>query len=133
MSTIDQTTRKEDGGNVLTGFLRNTLQTGLGVAENMHQTAVEIPLNMLKGVGVSEEQTSALKDKHRNLLRGMYGSIDSIASQFVDVGEKQAAKLSAEIRDRVESNTAAKADVSAVDEPAVDETTKEEPAADIES
>jgi hypothetical protein len=117
MSTIDQTTRKDERVSFLTGFLRNTLQTGLGVAENMHQTAVEIPLNMLKGVGVSEEQTSALKDKHRNLLRGMYGSIDSIASQFVDVGEKQATKLSAEIRDRVESSKAAKEEESAEEEP----------------
>ncbi len=123
MSTIDQTTRKDDGGNVLIGFLRNTLETGLGAAETMHQTAVEIPLNMLKGVGVSEEQTSALKDKHRNLLRGMYGSIDSIASQFVDVGEQQAAKLSAEIHDRVESSKAAKEE-----EPAEEKLT-----ADVES
>ena len=123
MSTIDQTTRKVDGGSVLTGFLRNTLQTGLGVAENMHQTAVEIPLNLLKGVGVSEEQTSALKDKHRNLLRSMYGSIDSIASQFVDVGEQQAEKLSAGIHDRLESSKAAKEE-----EPA-----EEEPTADVES
>jgi len=128
MSTIDQTTRKVDGGSILTGFLRNTLQTGLGVAENMHQTAVEIPLNMLKGVGVSEEQTSALKDKHRNLLRGMYGSIDSIASQFVDIGEKQAAKLTTEIRDRVESNQAAREEA-----PAEDVSVEEEPTADVES
>jgi hypothetical protein len=89
----------------------------------MHQTAVEIPLNMLKGVGVSEEQTSALKDKHRNLLRSMYGSIDSIASKFVDVGEDQAAKFSAEIRDRVESSKAAKEE-----EPAEEKLT-----ADVES
>jgi hypothetical protein len=128
MSTIDQTTRKEDGGNVLTGFLRNTLQTGLGVAETMHQTAVEVPLNMLQVVGVSEEQTSALKDKHRNLLRSMYGSIDSIASQFVDVGENQAAKLSAEIRDRVESSKAAREE-----EPAEEASVEEERTAEVES
>lgn len=113
MSTIDQTTRKEDGGNVLTGFLRNTLQTGLGVAEKMHQSAVEVPLNMLKSVGVPEEKSSELKDKHRSLLRGMYGSIDSIATQCVDLGEKQASILTTGIRDLVDSNKAAQEETTA--------------------
>jgi hypothetical protein len=104
MSEFDQTTRKDEKSSGLTGFFRNTLHTGLGVAENMHQSAMEVPLNLLKGVGVSEEQTTELKDKHRNLLRGMYGSIDSIASKFVDVGEEKATKLATEIRDRVDNN-----------------------------
>ena len=128
MTTIDQTTRKDHGNDVLIGFLRNTLQTGLSVAENMHRSAVEIPLNMLKGVGVSEEQTSALKDKHRNLLRGMYGSIDSIASQFVDVGEKQAARFVAEFRNR-----AASGDEPAEEESAQEESAQEESAVEVES
>ena len=97
MNTINQTTQK--AGNGVAGLLRSGLKTGLGVAEGMHQFAVEIPLNMLKVVGVSDEQTSALKDKHRSLLRGMYGSIDSVATQMTDVGEKQATLLADGIRD----------------------------------
>ena len=98
MNTINQTTQKVSNGGVAS-LLRSGLKTGLGVAEGMHQFAVEIPLNMLKVVGVSDEQTSALKDKHRSLLRGMYGSIDSVATQMTDVGEKQATLLADGIRD----------------------------------
>ena len=97
MNTINQTTQKADNG--VAGLLRSGFKTGLGVAEGMHQFAVEIPLNMLKVVGVSDEQTSALKDKHRSLLRGMYGSIDSVATQMTDVGERQATLLADGIRD----------------------------------
>jgi len=98
MNSTDQTTRKDVSGGV-TSLLRSSLKTGLGVAEGMHQFAVEIPLNMLKVVGVSDEQTTTLKDKHRSLLRGMYGSIDSVATQMTDVGEKQASLLVDGIRD----------------------------------
>ena len=97
MNTINQTTQKADYG--VASLLRSGLKTGLDVAEGMHQFAVEIPLNMLKVVGVSDEQTSALKDKHRSLLRGMYGSIDSVATQMTDAGEKQATLLADGIRD----------------------------------
>ena len=97
MNSIDQTIQKTSSG--VTGLLRSGLKTGLGVAEGMHQFAVEVPLNMLKVVGVSDEQTSALKDKHRSLLRSMYGSIDSVATQMTDVGEKQATLLADGIRD----------------------------------
>ena len=111
MNSIDQTIQKTSSG--VTGLLRSGLKTGLGVAEGMHQFAVEIPLNMLKVVGVSDEQTSALKDKHRNLLRGVYGSIDSVATQMTDVGEKQATLLADGIRDltkgvKAEAKTAEK-------------------------
>jgi hypothetical protein len=102
MNSIDQTTRNADSAGVAS-LLRSTLKTGLGVAENMHQFAVEIPLNMLKVVGVSDEQTSALKDKHRKLLRGMYGSIDAAASQMAEVGERQATLLADGIRKLADS------------------------------
>jgi hypothetical protein len=105
MNTIDQTTRKDDNG--VAGMLRSSLKTGLGVAEHMHQFAVEIPLNMLKVVGVSDEQTTALKDKHRNLLRGLFGSIDSVATQMTEVGERQASLLAEGIRDLADDNKAA--------------------------
>jgi hypothetical protein len=97
MTTIDQTPRKDDTAQGFTGLFKSGVQMGLGVAEYMHQAAVEIPLNMLPVIGVSDEQTTALKDKHRNLLRGMYGSIGSVTSQFVEVGKKQAGLLAAGI------------------------------------
>ena len=97
MTTIEQTARKNEAVDGFTGILRGSFQAGLRIAESMHQFAVEIPLNMLQIVGVSDEQTTALKEKHRNLLRGMYGSIDSVVTKFADSGEEQAGKLASEL------------------------------------
>jgi len=83
MTTVTQKPRNEEKGGVA-GFLKNTFQVGLGAAEDIHQAAMEVPLSMLKGVGVSEEDTTALKDKHRGLLRSVYGSIDSLTVKGVD-------------------------------------------------
>lgn len=98
MGKVNQTTQKEAGKSGFAGVLRGTFQAGLGVAENMHQLAVEIPLSMLPGVGVSEEKTTELKNKHRNLLRGMYGSIDSLTTKAMDVGADAADRLTAEVK-----------------------------------
>lgn len=98
MSTTEQTTGQERQTVGVIGFLRNSFQTGIGVAEKMHQAAVEIPLNMVPESVASAEQTTALKDKHRNLLRSMYGSIDAIANKAMDVGAEQAARFADSIR-----------------------------------
>jgi len=102
MSTSEQTTRQDQQTAGVAGILRNAFQAALGVAENMHQTAVEIPLNMVPEFVASKEQTTALKDKHRNLLRGMYGSIDSLATKAMDIGAEQAARLAEGVSDMAE-------------------------------
>jgi len=99
MSTSGQTTRQDQQTAGVAGFLRNTFQAALGVAENMHQSAIEIPLSMVPKSVASEEQTTALKDKHRNLLRGMYGSVDSLVTKAMGVGAEQAGRLAEGIRD----------------------------------
>ena len=104
MTTMGQTARKDDASDGFTGILRGSFQAGLRIAESMHQFAVEIPLNMLQVIGVSDEQTTALKEKHRNLLRGMYGSIDSVVTQFADSGQEQAGKLASELGKLAEDN-----------------------------
>mgnify|MGYP003572462947 CR=1 FL=1 len=98
MSKVNQTTHKEAGKSGLAGVLRGSFQAGLGVAESMHQLAVEIPLNMLPGVGVSEETATELKVKHRNLLRGMYGSIDSLTTKAMDFGADAAERMTDEVK-----------------------------------
>jgi len=102
MSKTNQTTQKDTATKGLSGLLRGGFQAGLGVAENMHQFTVEVPLNMLPAVGVSEETATELKDKHRNLLRGMYGSIDSVTTKAMDVGAEFAGRLTAEVRERMD-------------------------------
>jgi len=100
MSTSNQTVQKSGG---LTGVMKSSFKAGLGAAESMHQFAVEIPLNLLAVVGVPEEKTTMLKDKHRNLLRGVYGSVDSIASRAMDLGAEEADILTAEASKQVEN------------------------------
>lgn len=104
MATIDQTNRNDDGVGGFIGFLRDSFHTGLSAAENIHQTAMEVPLDILQGAGFPEEKTTMLKDKHRDLLRGMYGSIDSICARVAEGGAEQAALLTAMIRDRAQES-----------------------------
>jgi hypothetical protein len=99
MST-SQTIQKSGG---LTGVMKSSFKAGIGAAESMHQFAVEIPLNLLAVVGVPEDKTTALKEKHRGLLRGLYGSVDSITSRAMDLGAEQADILTSEIKKRTES------------------------------
>ena len=100
MSTSNQTVQKSGG---LTGVMKSSFKAGIGAAESMHQFAVEIPLNLLAVVGVPEDKTTALKEKHRGLLRGLYGSVDSITSRAMDLGAEQADILTSEIKKRTES------------------------------
>jgi hypothetical protein len=90
MNANTQTVKTDSKSGGISGALRSSLQMGLGVAESVHQFAVEIPLSMVPGFVASKEQTTALKDKHRNLLRGVYGSIGSLATSMIDAGAQQA-------------------------------------------
>jgi trehalose utilization protein len=83
MTTVEKKVVSQETGGVAR-FLKSTFQTGLGAAESIHQAAMEVPLSMLQGVGLSEENTTALKEKHRGLLRSMYGSIDTLTVKGVD-------------------------------------------------
>jgi hypothetical protein len=76
------------------GFFRDAFRTGMGAAENIQVAAAEIPLTILSGLGMSEDTTRAAREKHREMVRGLYGTIDSIASQVATVGAKQVSLLS---------------------------------------
>lgn len=95
----NQTTRKNAGNNGLAGFLRGGFKAGLGVAENMHKFAVELPLNMVPGFVATEEQTGALKAKHSELLRGLYGTIDNVGCKVMDMTADGAEALATKVRD----------------------------------
>ena len=102
MSKSSQTKQNDSAARSLIGAFRSFFQAGLGVAESMHRFTVEVPLNMLPIVGVSEEQTTELKNKHRNLLRSMYGSIDSLGTRAMDFGADCADRLTDEVSGKVE-------------------------------
>lgn len=88
MTTTEKTSHSEGSGGFM-GFLKTSYKTGMGAAEELQQAAMSVPLAMLEGIGVPEENTKALKDKNRELVHGMVGSIESIAAQFVEAGTAQ--------------------------------------------
>ena len=97
------TTQTESTSGVIAGVLKSSMQMGLGVTERVHQFAVEVPLSMVPSFIASKEQTTALKDKHRNLLRGVYGSIDSFATSMLKAAEEQVDLAADEVSELVET------------------------------
>jgi len=99
MATSDKTSHANDGSGGFMGFLRESFKTGISAAEELQQAAISVPLSMLEGLGVPEEKTQVLKDKNRQLVHGMVGSIQSIAGQFVEAGTSQVGLAADAIRD----------------------------------
>jgi len=89
MATTEKTSRSDEGSGGFMGFVRDSFKNGMSAAEELQAAAVEVPLSMLKAVGVSEDDTQVLKDKNRQLVHGMVGSIQSFAGQLAEVGTKQ--------------------------------------------
>ena len=69
----NQEKAKSDGG------LTTAFRAGMGAAQSMHQTAIEIPLKILQEFGVAEEKMEGLREKSRELIGGLYHMIDDAA------------------------------------------------------
>lgn len=76
--------RGEDKGSV--ALLNSAYKAGLGAAQTMHQTAVDIPLNILAQLGLEEDKVKALRAKSQELIGELYTAIDSVASKSGIVG-----------------------------------------------
>ena len=85
---MSETDKNENGqaGNPATSFLQNAYKAGMGAAETMHRTAVEIPLNILEQMGVESEKITMLRSKSSELIGDLYATIDSVASKSGVVG-----------------------------------------------
>lgn len=79
---------RESGG--LMSFLRTSYRTGMNAAEDLQAAGMEIPLVMLETIGVSKDKTDVLREKNRQLVRGMVGTVEEMASKVVEVGAQQA-------------------------------------------
>ena len=64
---------KGDGG------LTTAFRAGMGAAQSMQQTAIEIPLKILQEFGVAEDKMEGLREKSRELIGGLYHMIDDAA------------------------------------------------------
>lgn len=89
MTTKSKSSATNETSGGFMSFLRTSYKTGMSAAEGLQQAGMEVPLVMLETVGVPKEKTDVLRDKNRQLVHGMVGSIENVASQFVDVGVQQ--------------------------------------------
>ena len=67
-------------------LLNNAYKAGMGAARTMHQTAIDIPLNILAQLGLEEEKVTMLRSKSQQLIGELYTAIDSVASKSGLVG-----------------------------------------------
>jgi hypothetical protein len=100
-------TKQESGGFM--SFLRTSYKTGMDAAEGLQQAGMEVPLVMLETVGVSKDKTDVLRQKNRQLVHGMIGSIENIASKFVETGVQQAGLVAGAIQQGKSEKPAPKA------------------------
>jgi hypothetical protein len=80
----DKDTKGKQGDEGLSKAFRDVglskaFRVGMGAAQSMHQTAVEIPLKILQEMGVAEDKMEGLRTKSRELIGGLYHLIDDAA------------------------------------------------------
>jgi len=84
----EKKTEAKDEENSGTALLNNAYKAGMGAAETMHRTAIEIPLGILEQLGLEQSKVTALRSKSKELLDELYGAIDSVASKSGIVGKQ---------------------------------------------
>jgi len=66
MRLVDRITKVMD-------FSQTSLENTMDVVTEVHQTIIEIPINVVQELGFPEETSTALKKTHRRLLERIYG------------------------------------------------------------
>ena len=84
--TTNDDKQKADSKSGGAALLNNAYKAGMGAAQTMHQTAVDIPLNILAQLGLEEEKVTMLRNKSQELIGELYSAIDSVASKSGIVG-----------------------------------------------
>lgn len=91
MTTVKQnvknaTPAKDDGGNAVLSVLRS----GIGALEHGTMSAAEWPLSVMSGLGVPESATDKAREGSRQVLHGVNGTIDTLATQTFKIAGKGA-------------------------------------------
>ena len=75
-------------------ILGRAFRASMHASQSMQQTAIDIPLNMLKALGVAEDKMDALRAKSHEMISGMYEAFDSAAVKtgFVSPRDKKEGK-----------------------------------------
>ncbi len=79
----------------------------MGAIETTVLAAAEIPLSVLKSLGVSDEAMEAAREGHAQLVRGIHSALDTVAMGVTDT----TAGIASGITNGVSSAAAAAGDV----------------------
>ena len=74
----------------VTDFSPKSLQNTLDTVKEVHQSVVEIPINVAEELGLLDENSEALKDKHRKILDHLYAGIGEPCHEVYRYIAKQA-------------------------------------------
>jgi|APLak6261663543_1056040.scaffolds.fasta_scaffold136377_1 hypothetical protein len=64
--------------------IKSAIHSGMGAIETTVLAAAEIPLSVLKSLGVSDEAMEAAREGHRQLVRGIHSALDTVAMGVTD-------------------------------------------------
>lgn len=68
MSPLDWITK-------VTNFSQTSLENTMGTIKEVHQTIVEIPIDVARELGLPDEQSRLLKEKHRRVLDHIHDGV----------------------------------------------------------
>jgi adenylosuccinate lyase len=71
-------------------LIQNSLENAMGTVERIHQTVIEMPIDVATELGLSQEQATRLKDGHRRILHTLYAGV---ASGYNDLGDLVVAQV----------------------------------------
>ena len=96
MSIVDKVTRFND-------FVQASLDNGMNAVKNLHQTAVEIPIDVGKELGLPADKVDMIKAGHRRILDRTYSGARSAQIQLGSLVVEQIGEVSVLIKDLVAS------------------------------
>ena len=71
-------------------FSQTSLENTLDTVQEVHQTMAEIPINVAKEFGMSEQTSAALKYTHRRVLEHLYNGVRDAVGEVNEYMVKQA-------------------------------------------
>lgn len=87
MSIVETVTKFND-------FLQASLDNTMGAVQKIHQTAVEIPIDIGKELGLSKEKADLVKSVHERILVNTYGGARNAQVGFGKLIVQQVEELS---------------------------------------
>jgi hypothetical protein len=92
MSIVDKVKRFND-------FVQSSLDNGMNAVKTMHQTAVEIPIDIGKELGLPADKADILKATHRRILDNTYSGARSAQIELGSLVVQQIGEVSTLIKD----------------------------------